>query len=143
MDFFTSLTGIVAILSIFVLPIFAVAFVLVKLITTNNKERLELARHGIVMPVRPKPSPNKYRSLRNGILCVGIAIGLAVGMYFTLFMQGANWDGTVSPEHLRESFYFSGMKFLVICSSTILCLGLSYIVFYLIVKDKNLENEES
>ena len=126
MDFFTSLTGIVAILSIFVLPIFAVAFVLVKLITTNNKERLELARHGIVMPERVKPSPNKYRSLRNGILCIGIAIGIIVGIVFT---------------SCKSYEYY--VKFLTISSSTILCLGLSYIVFYFIVKDKNLENEES
>ena len=72
-----------AIISIFGVPIIAVAFVLVKLITSNNKERLELARHGIVPPVQTKPSPNKYRSLRNGILCIGIAIGLVAGIVLT------------------------------------------------------------
>jgi len=103
-----------------------VAFVLVKLITTNNKERLELARHGIVMPERVKPSPNKYRSLRNGILCIGIAIGIIVGIVFT---------------SCKSYEYY--VEFLIICSSTIFCLGLSYIVFYFIVKNKNLENEEA
>lgn len=116
--------AISAIVCVFGLPVLAVAFVLVKLITSNNKERLELARHGIVPPVRTKPSPNKYRSLRNGILCIGIAVGLVAGIIFTLY---------------REYEYY--VEFLVICSSTILCLGLSYIIFYLIVKDKNLENE--
>lgn len=118
------LVGALAIVCIFGLPILAVAFVLVKLITSNNKERLELARHGIVPPVQPKPSPNKYRSLRNGILCLGIAIGIIVGIVITSY-------------HAYEYY----VEFLTICSSTIMCLGLSYIVFYLIVKNKNLENE--
>ena len=113
-----------AIISIFGVPIIAVAFVLVKLITSNNKERLELARHGIVPPVQTNPSPNKYRSLRNGILCIGIAIGLVAGIVLT---------------SCKGYEYY--VEFLIICSSTILCLGLSYIVFYLIVKDKNMENE--
>ena len=121
-----SFIPIVAIVCIFGVPILAVAFVLVKLITSNNKERLELARHGIVPPVQSKPSPNKYRSLRNGILCVGIAIGIVAGIIFT------SWK-----------VYEHYVEFLIICSSTILFLGLSYIVFYLIVKNKNLENEEA
>ncbi|MDR0395174.1 MAG: hypothetical protein LBH77_08470 [Tannerella sp.] len=118
------LVGALAIICIFGLPILAVAFVLVKLITSNNKERLELARHGIVPPVQAKPSPNKYRSLRNGILCLGIAVGLVAGIIIT---------------SCKGCEYY--VEFLIICSSTILCLGLSYIVFYLIVKDKNMENE--
>lgn len=112
------------IICIFGVPIIAVAFVLVKLISTNNKERLELARHGIVPPVQSKPSPNKYRSLRNGILCIGIAVGIIAGIIFT-----------------AGKVYEYYVEFLIICSSTILCLGLSYLVFYLIVKDKNLDNE--
>jgi len=120
------LTGIIAVICIFGLPVILGAYVLVKLITSNNKERLELARHGIVMPVRVKPSPNKYRSLRNGILCVGIAIGIIAGIVFS---------------SCKAYEYY--VEFLIICSSTIFCLGLSYIVFYLIVKNKNLENEEA
>lgn len=123
--FMALLIPIIAIICAVGLPITLGAYVLVKLITSNNKERLELARHGIVPPVRSKPSPNKYRSLRNGILCIGIAVGIIAGIIFTLG---------------RAYEYY--VEFLIICSSTILCLGLSYIVFYLIVKDKNMENEE-
>ena len=137
------LTGMIAVICIFGLPVILGAFVLVKLITSNNKERLELARHGIVMPVRAKPSPNKYRSLRNGILCIGTAIGLAVGVYIASYMANVSMEGDISPMYIEKSFYFSGMKFFAICASTIFCLGLSYIVFYFIVKDKNMENEEA
>ena len=120
------LVPILAIVCIFGLPVILGAYVLVKLITSSNKERLELARHGIVMPVRQKPSPNKYRSLRNGILCIGLAIGIIIGLFL-----------------VTSKFYDYYVEFLIICSSTIFCLGLSYIVFYFIVKNKNLENEES
>jgi hypothetical protein len=138
-NFVVSLVPIVAIVCIFGLPILAVAFVLVKLITSNNKERLELARHGIIPPVHSKPSPNKYISLRNGIMCIGIAIGLVMGMYFASFITDT-WNGDVSMEYARQSFHYFNMQFFTICSTTIFCLGLSYIVFYFIVKNKNLDN---
>ncbi|MDR0574567.1 MAG: hypothetical protein LBG96_11160 [Tannerella sp.] len=124
-SFMTFLIPILAIICTVGLPIILGAYVLVKLISSNSKERLELARHGIVPPVRSKPSPNKYRSLRNGVLCIGIAIGLTAGIMFTL---GKAYE------------YY--IEFLIICSLTIFCLGLSYIVFFLLVKNKNMENEE-
>lgn len=107
------------------LPVVLGSYVLVKLINANSQERLELARHGIVAPVRPKPSPNKYRALRNGILCLGIAIGLGIGTVII-----------VNNNTFREY-----IEFLIVSSSTIMCLGLAYLGFYLIVKDKNMENE--
>ena len=125
MEYLALLIPIVAIICAVGLPVGLGAYVLIKLISSNNKERLELARHGIIMPERVKPSPNKYRSLRNGILCVGIAIGIIAGILFTSY---------------RIYEYY--VEFLIISSSTIFCLGLSYIIFYLIVKNKNLENEE-
>jgi len=124
-NFINSLVPILAIICLFALPVLVTGYVLVKLITSNNKERLELARHGIIPPVRPKPSPNKYRSLRNGILCIGIAVGVVLGLIFST--------------HKGYEYY---VEFLIISSSTILCLGLAYIIFYFIVKNKNLENEE-
>ena len=125
MEYLALMIPIIAIICAVGLPVGLGAYVLIKLINSNNKERLELARHGIVMPERVKPSPNKYRSLRNGILCVGIAIGIIVGLFIT-----------------TVKLYDYYVEFLIICSSTILCLGLSYILFYLIVKNKNMENEE-
>jgi hypothetical protein len=129
-----------AIICIFGLPVLAVAFVIVKLITSNNRERLELARHGIVPPVQAKPSPNKYRSLRNGILCIGIAVGLIAGLFIVgslsvgVFAVSDDIALYTMPDRMQA-------EFLILCASTVMCLGLSYIVFYLIVKDKRMENE--
>ena len=133
MDFMGPLIPIIAIVCIFGLPILAVAFVLVKLITSNNKERLELARHGIVPPVQSKPSPNKYRSLRSGILCIGVAVGLILGM---IIMSNYKSD----EDYSNYIVFVDYVKFLIVCSTTIFSLGLSYIIFYFIVKDKNLDN---
>jgi hypothetical protein len=125
-EFGMAFTGIVAVFCLFGLPVLAAAFVLVKLIGSSNKERLELVRHGIIPPVRSKPSPNKYRSLRNGILCIGVAAGLVAGLI-------------VTSSYPECDCYDE--KFLILCASVMLCLGLSYLVFYLIVKDKDMENE--
>ena len=123
-NFMEMLIPIIAIICIFGLPVILGAYVLVKLITSNNKERLELAKHGIVPPAKSKPAPNKYRTLRNGILCIGIALGLIAGMLITV-----------------GSLYEYYVEFLIITSSTIMCMGLAYIVFFLIVRNKDLENE--
>ena len=126
------LIPILAIVCIFGLPVLAVAFVLVKLITSNNKERLELARHGIIPPVHSKPSPNKYRSLRSGILCIGVAIGLILGLIIMPYYKS-------SEDYSDYIVFVDHVKFLILCSTTILSLGLSYLVFYIIVRNKNLD----
>lgn len=117
--------GALAIFCLFGLPVLAIAFVLVKKISSDNKERLELARHGIIPSVKTQPSPNKYCSLRNGILCIGIATGLIAGILLIAC----------------EGYAFE-MEFLILCSSVILCLGLSYIVFYRIVKNRKMDSED-
>ena len=126
------LIPILGIICIFGLPILTVAFVLVKLITSNNKERLELARHGIIPPVQSKPSPNKYRSLRSGILCIGLALGVILGLIIMPYYKS-------SEDYSNYIVFVDHVKFLILCSSTIFSLGLSYLVFYLIVRNKNLD----
>lgn len=111
---------ILAIVCIFGLPIILGALVYTKLIKSNNKERLELAKHGIMPPQKAKSAPNKYRSLRNGIISIGIALGLIVGIIIVMSFS-----------------YVEHIGFLIITSSTILFMGLAYIVFYLLVKDKS------
>lgn len=119
-NFMEALIPILAIICIFGLPVILGAFVLIKLITSNNKERLELAKHGIIPPHKSKPAPNRYRSLRNGIISIGIALGLIVGIFI-----------------VTSYSYVEYIEFLIITSSTILFMGLAYVVFYLLVKDKS------
>lgn len=119
-NFMELLIPILAIICIFGLPVILGAFVLTKLIKSNSKERLELAKHGIVPQQNVKPSPNRYRSLRNGIICIGIALGLIIGLIV-----------------ITNFSFVEYIEFLIVTSSTVLFMGLAYIVFYLLVKDKN------
>lgn len=113
------LVPIVGILCAIGLPVVLGGMILLKLLSSDKKVRMELARQGIIPPPEGKTAPNKYRSLRNGFLCVGIAIGLVLGVI-------------VSPYIARTLDY----QYLVISSSVLLFLGFAYILFYLIVKDK-------
>ncbi|MDR0825398.1 MAG: hypothetical protein LBN74_09910 [Prevotella sp.] len=110
---------IVAIVCVIGLPVVIGGMVLLKLLSSDKKVRMELAKQGIIPPPETKEAPNKYRSLRNGFLCVGIAIGLILG-------------ALVAPS-ISQCIDF---QYLIISGSVILFLGIAYIVFYLIVKDK-------
>jgi len=113
------LIPIIAILCAVGLPIVIGGMVLLKLLSSDKKVRMELARQGIIPPPEGKTPPSKYTSLRNGFLCIGIAIGLILGVI-------------VAPD-IAPTLDF---QYLVITSSVILFLGLGYVAFYLIVNNK-------
>ena len=123
-QFLALMIPIVAIVCIFGLPVILGAYVLVKVFSSNKNERMELARRGIIPPDRKATPPNKYRSLRNGILCIGIAIGLIVGIII------------ITNNVFREYIEFS-----IVISSVIMFLGIAYVLFYLLVRNKNIDNE--
>ncbi|MFV0312793.1 MAG: DUF6249 domain-containing protein [Dysgonomonas sp.] len=110
---------IVAILSSVALPIGFGMFLGLKSIASKHKERMELIKQGIIPPDQTKPTPNKYRSLRNGILCVGIALGLIIALIISRVMELGE----------DEAFW-------VVASGILLFLGLAYVTFYILVKDK-------
>ena len=113
------LTGIIAILSAVALPIGLGMYIAIKSIISRHKERMELIRQGIVPQDQAKPTPNRYRSLRNGFLCIGIALGIIIGFIATdLLHIGENND------------------FMIIGASVLLFLGLAYVLFYTMTKDK-------
>lgn len=116
------LVPIIAILSAVALPIgFGLYLGLVGL-RTKHKENLELIKQGIVPATQAKPTPNKYRSLRNGFLCVGIAIGLILGIILKTVFSLSEDTG-----------------FFILAACILLFLGLAYILFYLVTKDKNFD----
>ncbi len=119
MDFIHNIIPIVAILSSVALPIGFGMFLGLKSIASKHRERMELIKQGIIPPDQTKPTPNKYRSLRNGILCVGIALGLIIALIISRVMELGE----------DEAFW-------VVASGILLFLGLAYVTFYILVKDK-------
>ena len=83
---------------------------------------MELAKQGSVPPDREtaKPVPNKYRALRNGFLCIGIALGIIVSIIvcYSVDFEDFGWD------------------LMVVAGSVLLFTGIAYLAFYVMVKDK-------
>lgn len=125
-DILHDLIPIIAILSTVALPIGLGMYMGLRSISAKHKERMELIKQGIVPPEQTKPTPNKYRSLRNGMLCIGIAVGLIIALLISYFMK------------LDED-----EAFWVVASGILLFLGLGYVAFYLIVKDKQDFDEDA
>lgn len=114
---------ILGIISAVALPISATAYIIVLLLRFRYKERMELIKQGIVPNSQPKPIPNKYISLRNGFLCIGLAIGFIVGIVMSNVLNLKTYT-----------------NMLMILASVLLFLGIGYVLFFLITKDKNLED---
>lgn len=117
-----ALVPIFGILFAVALPIALSGYILISLIRGRSKERMELIKQGIVPQAYPKPVPNKYISLRNGFLCIGVALGSIIGVLVT---ENLNIDVP--------------LNILIVVSSVLLFLGFAYVLFFLITKNKDLE----
>lgn len=119
-------TSIIAIICTIGLPVIVAGLVIMKAISSNKKERLELARQGIIPPPEAKTAPNKYQMLRNGFLCLGLALGLIIGVIITM-------DMNIALDY----------QYMIIGGSTIFGLGLAYITFYIAVRNKKELDEDN
>lgn len=110
------LVPIVAIVSAFGFPV-ALLWVIMELRKVNlrNRERMSLISQGIIPEeeIKQKTNPNRFVSLRNGIVLIGIAIGILVGFSIT------------------EGMSLSDEKaFWIYSSSILLFLGIGYLVYF-------------
>lgn len=104
------------------LPIIVCAFIVFLFVFSRYKERMALIKQGIVPQSQPKPAPNKYIALRNGFICIGIALGITIGIVI---------DDMVDVTE--------NISILIITASALFCLGASYLAFYLIIRNKDLD----
>ena len=111
---------VIAIISAVALPIAGTFIVAFKKINSDHKERMGLIQQGIIPPqeVKRKGTPNRYRSLRDGIILISLGIGLILGFLFANNLDiGA------------ESFW-------VIAASVVFFLGIGYLVFFMMTKNR-------
>ncbi|MDR1809410.1 MAG: hypothetical protein LBR34_03260 [Prevotella sp.] len=118
------IVSVIGILSVFVVPFVAVAWVIIYLIKMRNRERMGLINHGIEPVARRKASPNKYVTLRNACLLIGLSAGMIVGF--------------LVDSHLN---YGNRASLLIMLSAVTFFVGLGYLVFFFLVKDKNMDEE--
>ena len=114
------LAGIIAIISIFALPMITAMVLILKKLNSTHKERMGMIQQGIIPPNEPKrkSTPNRYRSLRNGVILISLGIGIIFGFLGTNYLI----IGEENP-------------FLFVAATTIFFLGIGYLVFFLITKD--------
>ncbi|MEA5129409.1 DUF6249 domain-containing protein [Proteiniphilum sp.] len=110
------LVPIVAIVGVFGFPV-ALLWVIMELRKVNlrNRERMSLISQGIIPEeeIKQKTNPNRFVSLRNGIVLIGIAVGILVGFSIT------------------EGMSLSDEKaFWIYTSSILLFLGIGYLVYF-------------
>ena len=119
------LTGIFAIISIFALPMITAMVLILKKLNSTHKERMGLIEQGIIPPnqTKRKSTPNRYRSLRNGVILIALGIGIIVGFLGTNYLI----IGENNPD-------------LFVIASIVLFLGIGYTVFFLITKNSNINN---
>ena len=80
-----------------------------------------MIQQGIIPPNETKRQsiPNRYRSLLNGVILIALGIGFIVGFSGTNYLI----IGEVNPD-------------LFVVASVVLFLGIGYLVFFLITRNK-------
>lgn len=120
---------IFAILASVALPVIVALILIFKKISSTHKERMGMIQQGIIPPNEPKQKriPNRYRSLRNGLILLWLGLGLILSFV------------TVNNLGTYEN------KFLIVIAIIVLFLGLGYLSFFMIttkIKNNNGGNVE-
>lgn len=122
-----NIVPIVAIVSVFGFPVALLWVILeIRKINLRNRERMSLISQGIIPEeqLKSKRSPNRFVSLRNGIVLIGIAVGILVGFSITEGMS------------LTEE-----KAFWIYSSSILLFLGIGYLVYFFTTRNMRIEPE--
>ena len=117
------LIPIIAILSTIALPIATGLILGFKKLNADHKERMGLIQQGIIPPNEPKQkpkqsTPNRYVSLRNGIILIMLGVGFIVGFVGIKYLV----IGEDNP-------------FLFLAASIVLFLGIGFLIFFLITRN--------
>lgn len=121
MEFTEFIIAAIAILSAVALPIATGLVLGIISMKSKHKERMGLISQGIIPPAtaQKKANPNPLVSLRNGIVLIGIGIGLVVGFVLDQYVL---YDG-------------DDTRFMVVAASVVMFLGLGYVVFFLLARN--------
>ncbi len=102
---------IIAILSAVALPITLGVYFGLRTNKLKHIERMEMIKQGMIPPENDKGVPNKLKTLRSGIVLVGIALGLITGLIISksLNLNEDNAFWAVAPSVL----FFFGLSYLI------------------------------
>jgi hypothetical protein len=121
------LVPIVAIVGVFGFPLFLLWVILeIRKVNLRNKENMSLIAQGIIpeKEAKQKRTPNRFVSLRNGIVLIGIAVGILAGFSISEGMS------------LEEE-----KAFWIYSSSILLFLGIGYLVYFFVTRNMTISSE--
>lgn len=103
------------------LPVIAVIILIIRLTSSNKKERLEMIRRGMIPPEKVESAPSRLRTLRSGMGGLGIGIGaiLSVILLECVFTQ------------LDEVY-----QMLVVLGTVLTSFGIAFVIYYVISEGK-------
>lgn len=121
------LVPIIAIVGVFGFPLFLLWVILeIRKVNLRNKENMSLIALGIIpeKDAKQKRTPNRFVSLRNGIVLIGIAVGILAGFSISEGMS------------LEEE-----KAFWIYSSSILLFLGIGYLVYFFVTRNMTISSE--
>ena len=121
------LVPIAGIVGAFSFPLFLLWVILeMRKANHRNKENMALISQGIIpeTTVKPKATPNRFVSLRNGIVLVGIAVGILVGFGISEGMK----------LHEEQAFW-------IYSACILLFLGIGYLIYFFATQNMKLPSD--
>lgn len=89
------------------LPVTMVGTVLMMLIKSKHEERMEMIKQGLTPKEAEKPA-NRFPALRNGLVLVGFALGVLIGMWISQYLPER--ELLIIPTF---AFLFGGIGFII------------------------------
>ena len=123
------LVPLLAIFCIFGLPILMAIILGTQWIKARNQERMGLINQGIIPPdsSKKKRNPNRFVSLRNGIILVCLGIGIIVGFLISNFSYS---------NEVRISSFFS------LSASIVFFLGIGYLIYFFVTRNMKMPKDD-
>lgn len=107
-EFWIPIMGIVFIIG---LPIIGGMVLFYMFIKSRHDERMALIQNGMNIQEFKPERPNRYSALRTGMLMIGLAVGLLVGIWVCPYVPVVNeWSDIVIPAMM---ILFGGIAFVV------------------------------
>ncbi len=105
-----TILGIICVIGMPVLLAIIASYMTIK---SKHEEKMAMIERGIVLEEAPRPerNPNRYNTLRNGILMIGLSLGVIVGLAFdSSFTYDSDWFFLSLPAVV---ILFGGVAFVV------------------------------
>ena len=83
--------GIFAIIGLFILPAIAILVIGTLYVIGRHEERMSMIEHGVTLEQPKKKPVSLSRSLCNGLVLIGLALGLIAGVCVRPYVEDGEW----------------------------------------------------